>query len=85
MWTTGTTAAGNLLLAGDGGHEGRGERLQVEGRAVAGPVPHPDLGWRYELEAAEEAFDLMLRVDVDLRGRAEVKFSPSEGCRNRPR
>jgi GNAT superfamily N-acetyltransferase len=46
-------------LAGHAGHERRRERLQAEGRAVAGPVAHRDHARRYQLQAAEETLDLV--------------------------
>jgi GNAT superfamily N-acetyltransferase len=46
-------------LAAHAGHERRRERLQVQARAVAGPVAHRDHARRYQLEAAEETLDLV--------------------------
>ena len=46
-------------LAGHAGHERRREWLQVQARAVAGPVAHRDHARRYQLEAAEETLDLV--------------------------
>ncbi len=51
-------------LPGDPGQEGRGARLQVPRRAVAGPGQHRDDARRHEFEAVEEAQDLLERVDV---------------------
>jgi hypothetical protein len=46
-------------LAGHASHERRRERLQVQARAVAGPVAHRDHARRYQLQAAEETLDLV--------------------------
>jgi SAM-dependent methyltransferase len=56
-------------LPGHPGQEGCRARFQVPCRAVAGPGQHGDYARRHELEAVEEAQDLLERVDVYLRGR----------------
>jgi GNAT superfamily N-acetyltransferase len=49
-------------LAGYAGHERGRERLQVQGRVVAGPVAYRDHTRRYELEAAEETLNRRLSI-----------------------